>query len=137
MKTTARELREYGWEKAIEESGSRYDQPFLGSLWSINTSSILTRLIQEAGRYCEHYASDLFIQWSRVEKMLNDEIEPETQFFGFRENGVDHEAWIDNRLEEYSGSRAYRSIWRLDIWIEESDSYYKSKEIKMKLYRVN
>ena len=137
MKETARDLREYGWEKAIEASGSRYERPFLDSMWSINTSSILTRLIQEAGRYCENYASDLFIQWSRVEKMLNDEIEPKTQFFGFRENGVDHEEWIDNRLQEDPYHHQYRSIWRLDIWIEESTGYYHSKEIKMKLYRVS
>lgn len=29
--------------------------------WRINYSSILSKLIQEAGRWCEHYASDLFI----------------------------------------------------------------------------
>ena len=31
--------------------------------WEINTSFILTRLIQEAGRWCESFASDLFVQW--------------------------------------------------------------------------
>ena len=36
---------------------------------NINYSSILSRLIVEAGKRCEAYASDLFISW---ESMLND-----------------------------------------------------------------
>ena len=35
---------------------------------SINLSSILTVLIQEAGRWCRSYASDLFIYWSSLQK---------------------------------------------------------------------
>lgn len=41
--------------------------------WEINYSSILTKLIQEAGRWCEHYASDLFITWKHnIDKKLDD-----------------------------------------------------------------
>ena len=43
----------------ITETGSY--NPLEGK-WEINYSSILTRLIQEAGRWCEYYASDLFVQ---------------------------------------------------------------------------
>ena len=45
--------------------------------WEINTSSILTKLIQEAGRWCESYASDLFIRWGVIQKGLeNATVEP-------------------------------------------------------------
>ena len=59
---------------------------------NINYSSILSRLIVEAGKRCEAYASDLFISW---ESMLNDisKIEGNTNltyYFGFRDMGVDH-----------------------------------------------
>lgn len=38
--------------------------------FNINTSSILTRLIQEAGRWCERFASDLFVSWRSIEQKL-------------------------------------------------------------------
>lgn len=39
---------------------------------SINLSSILTVLIQEAGRWCRSYASDLFIYWSSLQKQVDE-----------------------------------------------------------------
>lgn len=77
----------------IEAYGTYYNGHF-----EINTSSILTRLIQDAGRWCEHYASDLFIQWNTVERIVS-ELKPcneNLEFkFGFREMGVDHNEWIE------------------------------------------
>lgn len=96
--------------------------------FDINTSSILTKLIQEAGRWCEFYASDLFISWSSLMEHLNDgNYEGGTYLFGFRSHGVDHLEWVLYRLTE--GSESYRSIWRLDV--EVSDD-----EVTMKLGRV-
>ena len=115
--------------KPIEDSG-RIDS-YTGK-YSINYSSILTRLIQEAGRFCEHYASDLFIDWETVMDAINcaDEID-RTFLFGFRQYGVDGNSFVFSRYNS-NGNKArynYRSMWRLDI---EADG----KEIKMKLGRV-
>lgn len=134
MKTeyTAMDLRPYGFDRPITAEGRKpgSGRTWDGKIYEINTSSILTRLIQEAGRYCERFASDLFIDWTAVEEMLTGDREIGTMFFGFRENGVDGESFLNNRLKEDKYHRQYRSIWRLDI--EETDS-----GIDMSLYRVD
>ena len=108
-----------------------------GSIY-INYSSILTRLIQEAGRYCESYASDLFIDWRTIDEQLEDgSIETESKLFGFRESGVDHTEFVYSRLYNSIrwGHYEYRSIWKLDIVVEDDDYY--GKKISMSLIRVS
>lgn len=116
--------------KPIEETG--YISAYSGH-YDINYSSILTRLIQEAGRFCESFASDLFIDWRNVDGILDESGEIEKTFlFGFRQNGVDHDNFI---LSRYNGGAylnpqgEYRSMWRLDIVAD-------GLEIKMTLGRV-
>ena len=93
--------------------------------WDLNYSSILTKLIQYAGRYCESYASDLFIIWKYcVEKRLEDpELESYSVTFGFRDVGVDHDVSTDTEkivvarhLKE--NSYYYRKIAKLEIKID-------------------
>ena len=127
---------EYAWGKPIEDSGylDKYGKFY------INYSTILTRLIQEAGRYCEHWASDLFIDWSGIDRKLQDgTMETTTHLFGFREDGVDHVSYIFNKCESYNcygmSNDYYRSIWKLDIKVTEDD-YYGAR-IKMILYRTS
>ena len=66
--------------------------------WDINYSSQLTALIQSAGRFCEHYASDLFIDWTGIFKRLNTEdIFTDGKYeylFGMRDSGVDGISFI-------------------------------------------
>ena len=87
--------------------------------WEINTSSILTSLIQDAGRYCNSYASDLFIQWQeRIAKKLADgSLETETQVFAFRDMGVDNIDFYKNHIQD---ANYYRSIWFLDTEVNEN-----------------
>lgn len=82
--------------------------------FNINTSSILTRLIQEAGRWCNSYASDLFILWNYgVDKLLeNGTMESTNLVFAFREHGVDSEVGYNHNKETY---HYYRAVWFLDI----------------------
>lgn len=84
--------------------------------WNLNYSDILTRLIQAAGRYCEDYASDLFIHWSAIEEKLKDRnYEGETIILGFREQGVDKNEWV---VKNYNENRYYyRKIVTLEIVI--------------------
>ena len=99
------------------------------SQWNINYSDILTKLIQYAGRYCEWYASDLFIIWKyNIEDKLKDRnLESFTLRFGFRESGVDHELSNDpdrtpitNNLKE-CGSYYYRKLATLEIEIDKEN----------------
>ena len=94
----------------------------------INTSSILTRLIQEAGRWCEFYASDLFILWKHNvdQKLDNGTMENTRLVFAFRESGVDGELAYEHNKEN---RHYYRAVWHLDITV--TDGY----KIEMVLHK--
>lgn len=103
-----------------------------GRDFGINYSSILTRLIQECGRLCESYASDLFITWNGIAQKLKEKtMETSAYLFGIREMGVDHNEFILNRYNN-DGCHAkheYRKIYRLDIIVEDD-------LIRMELYEI-
>lgn len=90
----------------------------------INLSSILTRLIQSAGRYCRSFASDLFISWECfLCDLANDEPKP-AYLFGMREMGVDHDAFIMSRYNTEAYARyEYLQMWRLVVEKDE-DGWY-------------
>ena len=108
----------------ITETGSY--NPLEGK-WEINTSSILTRLIQEAGRWCESYASDLFVQWKyKIDQKLDDgTLYTNTFVFAFRDSGVDSEEWYENHKNEHN---YYRAVWFLDVLTDKG-------KIKMMLHK--
>jgi hypothetical protein len=109
--------------KVIEARGRDFD---------INYSSILTKLIQECGRLCESYASDLFITWDGIAQKLKEKtMETSVYLFGIREMGVDHNEFILNRYNNdgcYT-KYEYRKIYRLNIIVE-------GDLIRMELYEI-
>ena len=120
-------MNEYAW-KPIESDGywNSYSRK-----WDINYSAILSRLIIEAGKFCECFASDLYIDWRVIETELeNIDYCGGSYLFGFRQNGVDHNNFVfsryknDGKFAQYQ----YRSMWRLDITTEDD-------KITMKLGR--
>lgn len=128
-------IRKASYDKTVTETG-RWDHA--GAEYGINVSSILTRLIQEAGRFCLHYASDLFYDWKAVEKSLKmwKEQDEVIYVFGFRDSGVDTAEVIARNLETMPGYY-YRSIWALvmtkngndiDLTFNRIDSIKKEKK---------
>lgn len=106
----------------------------------INTSSVLTKLIQEAGRWCKSYASDLFVIWNDLASKIEDgSLQSGIRLFGFRESGVDGSAFILSRYQSAVIAKyEYRSIWRLDIrFIKDAASSGNVQIIEMNLYEVN
>ena len=97
----------------------------------MNMSEIYSILIQEAGRWCESYASDLLVDIDTVKFALNypakwnemrqyekgeNGVERVSFRFGFRANGVDHREYIDYAMKnEHEKYHYYRSIWELVI----------------------
>lgn len=122
----------------LETSGELTVNLFTGERTvSINYSTILTRLIQEAGRICEFYASDLFIEWRSIVEALEDgSVETGSRLFGFRKAGVDEAKSILYWRNETSRALPdhYSTIWRLDIDVELVAP--GRERVKMKLYRV-
>lgn len=97
----------------------------------INMSSIYTKLIQEAGRFCDAYASDLLYDIDAIEKLL-DEGESETVWIAFRDMGVDSWSYIECRTPHEA--MEYRAIYKVDIEFTEDD-YYDAK-VTATLYKV-
>lgn len=110
--------------------------------YNINTSSIWTKLIQEAGRWCKNFASDLLLDYEKIAtKMEGATLETESYLFGFRESGVDHNNYIFSRYSNQTiyGSAAleYRAIWRLDVAVEEMESACQTRNVTFSLYEVH
>ena len=110
------------YTEIIEAQGRDFD---------INYSSILTKLIQECGRLCESYASDLFIDWNSIAQKLKDKtMETSIHLFGIREMGVDHNEFVLMRYDNYTHARhEYRKIYRLDVIVNDD-------LIRMELYEI-
>lgn len=72
---------------------------------AINLSNILSFLIQKTADETNRYASDLFISWQEVEKIINELPQNIKNggphhynvWFGLREDGVDHRDFIECR----------------------------------------
>lgn len=92
-----------------------------------NYSSVLTRLIQDTGRFCLHYASDLFILWKNAFEFIEQAEESgcgpdEFGFaFGLRESGVDSAKDIAKNIR-YSGG-VYRALYVLYV-VKENGIYH-------------
>lgn len=105
--------------------------------WDINYSSILTALIQSAGRYCQDYASDLFIDWSAIAKRLENNDDRYTDgvyeyLFGIRKSGVDGITFIlsqANNKDFGYFSEYYSEIFKLTVTVNAGD-------MKMELVKV-
>ena len=124
----------YGCKPMATDGAICYDLLTGIGVTEVNYSSILTRLIQEAGRYCESYASDLFIDWQdTLEKMSDIRMKDLSMLFGFRADGVDDARSVFYH-EEHESLYVYRSIWRLDVKVTRQTS--ERKDFTMTLYRV-
>ncbi len=87
--------------------------------WSINLSSISTKLIQEVGRFCERYASDFLISWKTIENLLNTppkDLLPHERFgvqlFAIRQDGVDGNSYFICRAKDDQYARKLPDYYR-------------------------
>ena len=87
----------------------------------INMSGIYTKLIQEAGRYCDFYASDLLFDIDKIHKIIKSG-ESETVYIGFRNSGVDGNEFISAREPREIDSE-YHAIYCVEIKQTEDDYY--------------
>ena len=97
---------------------------WLDSLRDCNFSTEWSRLINEAGRWCESYASDILIDFESIREYLDSLANGETMenrefWFGFRQMGVDGKLFIESRTEREYASHVYRAVWRWSFTVEE------------------
>ena len=111
---------------------------WLTSLINCNFSSEWSRLINEAGRWCESYASDILIDFESIKAYLErltrgEESEGREFWFGFRQSGVDGLSFIKARTEREYASHVYRAVWRWSFTVKEREygKYIVSKLEKL------
>ena len=110
------------YEDDIRESFS--NGAFVSEIQNCNFSSEWSRLINEAGRWCESYASDILIDFESIKAYLErlkngEESEGREFWFGFRQMGVDGKSFIESRTEREYASHVYRAVWRWRFIVEE------------------
>ena len=110
------------YENDIRESFS--NGAFVSEIQNCNFSSEWSRLINEAGRWCESYASDILIDFESIKAYLErlkngEESEGREFWFGFRQMGVDGLSFIQSRTEREYASHVYRAVWRWSFIVEE------------------
>ena len=110
------------YEDDIRESFS--NGAFVSEIQNCNFSSEWSRLINEAGRWCESYASDILIDFQSIKAYLErlkngEESEGREFWFGFRQMGVDNLTFIKSRTEREYASHVYRAVWRWRFIVEE------------------
>ena len=110
------------YENDIRESFS--NGAFVSEIQNCNFSTEWSRLICEAGRWCESYASDILIDFETIKAYLErlasgEESEGREFWFGFRQMGVDGLSFIQSRTEREYASHVYRAVWRWRFIVEE------------------
>ncbi len=100
--------------------------------WNVNYTYVLSRLIQEAGRWCPSYVSDLFDTWKDIDKDIKDGTLGAGQwFFAFSYDGIEGYQQVKERCEHDPCMRAYAALWVLDIRTNTFDTL-----MEMRLVRV-
>jgi hypothetical protein len=100
----------------------------------VNDSGIWNRLIQEAGRKCDFYASDLLIDYDSYKRDLPEFVKRGEGYewaFGFRSMGVDSKSMIESGYE-----RAYISRFNLTLSIDEVQVSSDYVSFNLELRRV-
>ena len=112
------------YENDVRESIE--NEAWLSSIRGCNFSSEWSRLISEAGCWCESYASDILIDFESIKAYLErlasgEESEGREFWFGFGQMGADHLAFIQSRTEREYASHVYRAVWRWRFIVEERE----------------
>ena len=123
-----------------------------GPLGDTNLSAIYTKLIQDVGRFAEHYASDMLYSIHYIDTLCNsiypiEECIDEIYVFGIRKSGVDGNGFLMSRLTEgitpynpyLKTEQVYRKVLAVRVLIRQVDGQPKVhcqlKNITSSLYK--
>lgn len=98
--------------------------------YDINLNTILTKLIQDAGRFCEMYASDLFIDWTHILHTINSENDG-IFAIGIRENGVDSNSYVSHHIKTDWNNYYYRRLYAVKV-SHSADEIAKYVEVELR-----
>lgn len=117
-------------ESSLIVTGRRTSDPTDEHPYSINMSTIMDKLIQDAGRFCIRYASDLLIDIDAIIKAVNDPSANDVYGIGIRENGVDGNSYITSNLLGRLNSDYYRCIYGISITHDNDEVRVEMRDIR-------
>ena len=121
----------------VEVEGTRIQpldgQVLDGGKTNLNWSDIRDKAIRLAAKYTDSYASDILYALEAVEAALNSKEKEGLWFLGFRENGVDHNEYIEH-TDEATVELYYRSVWCIKL---ETVTKYDFPYVRMSIYKVD
>ena len=122
----------------LSDTGEVCDRPDnFNNPVNINISDITTFLIQNVGRYCDRYASDLLITHESLINTINNlnpDRKTEYLWLGLRESGVDGIAYIIANIKDHSPeyiAEYYRKVFCIRI------SFVFMSRFTVKLYDMS
>ena len=117
-----------------------------------NTSvlhSMYSKLIRECGRFTESYNADLIIGTNtlnrKLEKMAviatsdanpEKEIKPSYHWFGIRRQGVDHDAYIVNQIDQKNNDAGYLDYYYSRIYCIKLQPEDNGRNMKITMYNM-
>ena len=112
--------------------------------YDINLSTILTKLIQDTGRFCDRYASDLFIDWTHILSTIYSE-DDRIFAIGIRENGVDSTSYVIHHIETNWNDCYYRRLYAVKVShrVDDTTKYVEvelrdiKSETNLNAYRIS
>ncbi|MBD5585766.1 MAG: hypothetical protein HDQ88_11845 [Clostridia bacterium] len=119
-----------------------------GRIDNINMSSIYSKCINAAGRWCERFSSDLLIDVRTINEYMktpSDEHEMRIFGIGFRESGVDHNAFLMARIKDTMDhathycypERTYRKIYAVVVKKDHTELVAELYDITHDIYRIH
>jgi hypothetical protein len=88
---------------------------------------IMSKLIIEAGKSCEFYASDLLWDWiGMMEEIREGKENVFDRWFGFRQSGVDSENAIRDRMKN---GTEYKAIYKVNVAMRDGTIYMTMYEM--------
>lgn len=130
MTDTARTIMNFDAETLIQDAFDRATDTFKiidrghrqsnNGCYSINLSSILTKLIQDTGRFCDTHADDVLFDIENIVDTAKHGVEgkvPNVAIIavGIRANGVDGAEYIFNNMNSNWHDDYYRRIYGIQI----------------------
>lgn len=113
------------YEKGVK---SGYDVDYE---YSICLSNIFSRLIQDAGRFCDRFASDVLFAIDAIKKMADDVHANEILLVGIRDGSVDMTSFIaENLLGKCWQPYYYRRIYGVKISHTPDDVSVEMRDVK-------
>lgn len=103
--------------------------------FDMNLSKLATKLIQDTGRFCENYASDLLLTWTNIERAISIYETPKSIFcVGIKSDGIDENAAILNAIKSPKARYKYRKLYAIVIDHNELTATVTMRDISSSLF---